>query len=87
MKSPIRQQDSHLAQLAEEIFFRYGGEPHYEVIAPKTQYGGMFEMSGPISSPDINYSASHNAIYMFISRVIKPVWKYTIVRYTKGKKN
>jgi nuclear pore complex protein Nup155 len=68
--------DPQLAQLAEHYFFKKGGEPQLrETKSPQMVY----DIGG--SSIAVQYSALHNAIYLYFARLIRPLWKSKIVSF------
>jgi nuclear pore complex protein Nup155 len=88
--SVTRQISSNISNLtiikrAIETFFERGGEPRME--ESKTLFGSVQGMGGPISQPDIAYSASHNGLYLYFSRLIRPLWNHNMFAVKLNDKN
>jgi nuclear pore complex protein Nup155 len=72
-ESQIRNISSRqLVEQATKVFFQYGGQPGFqqEQRIPSAEH----EMGGPISQPDISYSHTHNGLYLYFSRLVRPLW-------------
>ncbi|KAI8913954.1 Non-repetitive/WGA-negative nucleoporin C-terminal-domain-containing protein [Powellomyces hirtus] len=69
---------AHLASAASRLFDDFGGVPS---VAQPNQ--GNFDMSGPLGyalpSPEIAYSGRHDGLALYLSRLLRPVWKNRVV--------
>ncbi|KAL9646182.1 hypothetical protein ABK040_008055 [Willaertia magna] len=82
--------DEQLIKKAEEAFFKYGGEPRFEAptYVDHRQFATVEDiMGGPVTSPDISYSSQHNGLYLYFSRIIRPLWKSPLVNSVRINEN
>ncbi|EFC50324.1 nucleoporin 155 [Naegleria gruberi] len=63
--------DEMLIKRAEQAFFKYGGLPRLESQERNITNNTM---GGPVSAIDIKYSAQHNGLYLYFTRLMRPLW-------------
>nr|CAG4708404.1 unnamed protein product [Naegleria fowleri] len=77
--------DHQLNRRAEETFFRFGGMPQFEIVSD-TRRNFLFNndiMGGPVSTQDISHSAKHNGLYLYLSRLLRPLWNSPLFNYKR----
>ena len=82
--------DKKLIRLAIQAFFRFGGEPYFNIQntnqLPGSPNGGV-DIGRAVVTPDVVYSASHNGLCMYISRLLAPLFQNTLVRFPANYKS
>lgn len=74
-------QDLKLRERAKEAFRRFGGEP--EILNSDIVSAGGNNFGAAAIGPRILYSSKHDGVYMYVSRLLRPLWsKHAIVRDT-----
>ena len=75
LMSPTRGQPhaEDMSSWAAWIYFRLGGEPR--LVEKSISSEVMSEMGRPIIEPEVIYSGTHNGLYMYIARMLRPLWK------------
>jgi hypothetical protein len=74
----LNDSNSTLTQNAENLFFKIGEEPSIDDSMTENLTGSFFEMGQPITQ-NLVYSKAHNGLFIYFSRLIRPLWKYPIL--------
>lgn len=85
-------QNIAVSEWATRAFFLYGGEPKFApsplldsfsapfspnvISTPRAQ--SVHQSSQP-SQPDAMFSSKHNGLYLFVSRILRPIWNCRVV--------
>jgi len=77
--------DEQLIKRAEETFFKFGGEPRFELMMnDRRAFPFNDVMGGPVATQDnLSFSAQHNALYLYFARLLRPLWKYPVVNSSR----
>jgi hypothetical protein len=71
----LNDSNSTLTQNAENLFFKIGGEPSIDDSVTENLTG---ETGQPITQ-SLVHSKAHNGLFIYFSRLIRPLWKYPIL--------
>eukprot|EP01135_Chromosphaera_perkinsii_P003900 Nk52_evm1s262 gene=Nk52_evmTU1s262 len=79
--------DKRLIRLAIQAYFRFGGEPYFNVQNNGNVPGSpnnSVDIGRAIATPDIVYSASHNGLCLYLSRLLSPLLKNSLVKQSNN---
>lgn len=71
--------EPQVAAWAERAFFRYGGSPSFPVPAPAPAPVAPL----PSTALDIQYSAAHQGLCIYASRLLRPFWTLPLAQGTE----
>ena len=71
--------NSFLTKNAESLFFTCGGEPHIDERTLENQPGLLVTQMGRPISQNIVFSNAHNGLFTYFARLVRPLWKYSIL--------
>jgi hypothetical protein len=74
----LNDSNSTLKQSAENLFSKIGGEPSIDDSMTENFTSSIFEMGQPITQ-NLVHSKAHNGLFIYFSRLIRPLWKYPIL--------
>lgn len=72
--SPNPAPGSDVISWATRAFFRYGGEPHFELPRGAGNNTGNAAMGRAVASPDIIFSGVAGGAYLYFARLVAPMW-------------
>ena len=76
--SRVTYSDPNMASYAARAFFKHGGAPYFDTrqdMLPSTSV----DIGRAVTMPDLCYSGCHNGLCLYVSRILQPVWRRTLV--------
>ena len=71
---------------AAQCYFRYGGEPKIlsPSVPPEDRTNPQVYLGKAVVGPDILYSDKLHGLGLYLSRILRPLWKTPLVQRTHG---
>ena len=82
----VSDSDPRVAAGAAQCYFRYGGEPKIlsPSVSPEDRANPQVYLGKAMVGPDILYSDKLHGLGLYLSRVLRPLWKTPLVQRTHG---
>ncbi len=68
---------------ARKVFFELGGKPTMKEM-PRMYDASAMDTAGPLGlplvTPDIYYSGRYSGLVLYLSRLLRPIWKRCLVQ-------
>jgi nuclear pore complex protein Nup155 len=69
----------NICNIASKMYFDFGGSPSMNAAQPVPGMAPTGAMGVPLSTKELAFSPKHNGLALYITRILRPIWKKEIV--------